>query len=763
MRSRLFLLCLLLASQFFGTLPAAAAGSVGEPIEQVLSGVFRQHNAIMLLIEPDSGRIVDANMAASRFYGYPIATLQQLSIQDINALNAEEIAHERKLAQSEKRNYFIFPHRLADDSIRTVEVYSAPVSIRPDRQLLLSIIHDVSGKYLPEDELMKYQERLQDLVEERTRQLTQQHDREKLLFIGAVAAQFALIAALVYAIRRRRQAERSLLQGQAELQDSEAYNRVLFSDSQLALVVIDPDSGRFIDCNEAAVSIYGAASRAAVLALTPAEVSTPQQADGTPSTLAAQAHIQRALKEGLDVFQWRHQRADGETWDGEVRLMKFQHHGRTLLQFSLTDITERLRSEQQLADYRDNLEGMVEARTRELASALAAADAANRAKTSFLANMSHEIRTPLNGVIGMTYLLQRDDPTPRQQERLHKIADSTQHLLGILNDILDISRIEANKVVLEETLIAPARLVDEVVSMLGEKAREKHLRLLIDMSGAPERAIGDGVRLKQALVNYLGNAIKFTERGEIRIRGRILVESEAGMLVCFEVEDSGIGIEPEALARLFAPFEQADNSTTRRFGGTGLGLAITRRLAQLMNGDAGAESTPGQGSTFWFTALLHRAPASAAPMSTAEPAPMAPTTRDKRLLLVEDEAINREVAIDMLRDLGLHIDIASDGREAVRLARQNRYDLILMDVRMPGMDGLEATRSIRRQENGRPAPILALTANTFAADREACLAAGMNAFVGKPFDPEHLLVTVRQWLADDDACAGERAGPTGRH
>ena len=754
MRGRFVLLGFLLASQLFGTLPASAAGGDGERIEQVLSGVFRQHNAIMLLIEPDSGRIIDANTAASRFYGHPIATLQQLTIQDINALNAEEIARERKLAQSESRNYFIFPHRLADGSVRTVEVYSAPVSIRPDRQLLLSIIHDVSGKYLPEAELMKYQERLQDLVEERTRQLTRQHEREKLLFTGAVIAQFALIAALVYTMRRRRQAERSLLQGQAELQDSEAYNRVLFSDSQLALVVIDPDSGSFIDCNDAAVNIYGAASRAAVLGLTPADVSAPLQADGTPSAVAAQAHIRHALSEGLDVFQWRHRRFNGETWDAEVHLMKFQHHGKTLLQFSLTDITERLRNERQLAEYRDNLESMVDARTRELANALAAADAANRAKTSFLANMSHEIRTPLNGVIGMTYLLQRDDPTPRQQERLQMIANSTRHLLGILNDVLDISRIEANKVVLEETLIDPARLVDEVVSMLGEKAREKQLRLVIDMRGAPERAIGDGMRLKQALVNYLGNAIKFTERGEIRIRCRTLLDSEAGLLVRFEVEDTGIGIAPEALTRLFSPFEQADNSTTRRFGGTGLGLAITRRLAHLMNGDSGAESTPGQGSTFWFTALLHRAPAAGDAMPTMPP-PLAPATRDKRLLLVEDEAINREVAVDMLSDLGLRIDIAGDGEEAVLLAQQNRYDLILMDVRMPGMDGLEATRCIRRQEDGWRVPILALTANTFTADREACLAAGMNAFVGKPFEPDHLLATVRQWLTADEPGVGD--------
>jgi PAS domain S-box-containing protein len=744
-RRCVFLACLLL----FG-IPPGAAQTV--PAEQLLSGPFRQHNAIMLLIDPESGRIVDANEAASRFYGHSTASLKQLSIQDINALDADEIAHERQLAQAERRNYFIFPHRLADGSIRTVEVYSAPVDIAGRRPILLSIIHDISGKSLPATELLNYQDRLEALVEERTRQLTGQHQREELILSLAVGAQFLLIAALAYVMRRRRQAERLLRQGQAELQDSEAYNRVLFSDSQLPLVVIDPANGQFIDCNAAAMHIYGAASRAAVLGLTPTDVSTPCQPDGSPSASAAGQYIERSLRDGLVVFTWRHQRFNGEIWDAEVRLMKFQHHGKTLLQFSLTDITERLAGERQLADYRDNLERMVGERTRELVDALAAADAASRAKSAFLANMSHEIRTPLNGINGMVYLLRREQPTPRQDERLQTIAHATSHLLGIINNILDLSRIEADKMLVEEIPLQPARIVAQAVAMLADKARDKGLVIEVDTADAPGEAIGDPVRLRQALVNYLGNAVKFTERGRIHVRCRRIDDDASGLLLRFEVEDSGIGIAPAALERLFSPFEQADNSTTRRFGGTGLGLVITRRLAGLMHGEAGADSTPGVGSRFWFTARLRPVPADLRPLLPGAPEPVPdrhlPVLADKHILLVEDEPINRQIVIDILGELGLGIDTAGDGAEAVRKAGERRYDLILMDVRMPGMDGMEAARQIRRGQPGPSVPIIALTADSLLQDRERCLAAGMNGFIAKPFDPELLLATVRHWLTE---------------
>ncbi|HEX6735244.1 MAG TPA: response regulator [Azonexus sp.] len=745
----------MLVGLLLGATQAVAAETV--PVEQLLSGLFGKHNAVMLLIEPDSGRIVDANDAASRFYGHPIEALQKLTIQDINALNPDEIHAERKLAQSERRNYFIFPHRLADGSVRTVEVYSAPVALSANRPLLLSIIHDVSGRRLPEAELLQYQGRLEELVGERTAQLTRQHEQQELLLLGALTVQTLLIAALVYAIRRRRLAENSLREGRSELQESEAYNRELFSDSQLALVVIDPDSLRFIDCNDAAASLYGAASREAVLGWTPAEVSTEYQPDGTPSAVLARQYIAQCLNDGLTVFTWRQRRPDGSLWDAEVRLMKFVHHRRTLLQFSLVDITERLRTERQLADYRDNLEQMVAERTHELASALEAADAANLAKSTFLANMSHEIRTPLNGIIGTVYLLRREHPTPQQERRLQVVANVAQHLLDILNDILDISRIEANKVLIDETEISPAAIVADAVAMLADKAAEKRLELRIDTAAAPARALGDPVRLKQALVNYLGNAIKFTDHGHIAVSCRTVETGDSGLLVRFAVSDTGIGIDPEALDRLFQPFEQADNSTTRRFGGTGLGLAITRRLATLMEGEAGAESTPGQGSTFWFTARLRPAAANATALPAAPlPAASSVPLTDRRLLLVEDEPINQEVAIDILRELGVSVDSANNGGEAIRLTQQQHYDLILMDVRMPGVDGLEATRRIRSQANGGHVPIVALTANNFAADRDECLAAGMDAFVAKPFDPDLLLATVRQWLTTP--APGKRPG-----
>lgn len=528
-----------------------------------------------------------------------------------------------------------------------------------------------------------------------------------------------------------------------------------------------------------------------------------------------------------------------------------------------------------------------------LIAAKEASEAANLAKSRFLANMSHEIRTPMNAIIGMTHILRRNLHAPEQQEKLGKIAGAADHLLCVINDILDISKIEAEKVVLEKTTFELDIVLERVCAIVIDKVHAKHLELVIDADPGIGMVSGDVTRLSQAILNYLGNAIKFTEQGTIILRTRLLEKAEQDLLIRIEVEDNGIGIAPEAMDRLFQSFEQADNSTTRRYGGTGLGLVITKCIAQLMGGDAGAESAIGHGSTFWMTVrltavkgetasplipqlsgkralviddtpiscliesqllrsfgmacdsvssgdeairLVQAAAAANQPyelllidlllpgidgfetLTNIRACPLTPqptawlvtasgetaildsapqagfakvlqkpvtttllheallhhflnhdsdnavgenTIRHSedilamlkaryptvRLLLVEDEPINQEIAREILMETGWEVETADNGLEAVDRLREGGFDLILMDMQMPVMDGLEATRQIRTLEYGKNLPIIAMTANAFGSDRQACFNAGMTDFLSKPFEPDMLYDIILKQLS----------------
>ncbi|EGJ11804.1 MULTISPECIES: response regulator [Rubrivivax] len=543
-------------------------------------------------------------------------------------------------------------------------------------------------------------------------------------------------------VQRRREAARA---AQA-LADSEAFNRTIVGSLGDGLFVAQ--DRRFVFVNPALPALLGYdrldfEGRGFDETLAPESLplwDERYQARLAPPTPEPERHDDVALlhRDGHRVWM-------------ELRAARFEHRGRPAVLGLLRDMTERRRIVAELERHRHHLEVLVEERTRK-------AEAANRAKSAFLANMSHEIRTPLNAITGMVHLLQRE-ASPQQQRSLSVIARAVDHLLSLVNDVLDLSKIESGKLTLETVDFALDEVLERARGLVADLAAEKHLTLSVDNRAAGARLRGDPTRLAQLLLNLLGNAVKFTDRGEIRLTCAVDASEAAAPRLLLEVSDTGIGIEAARLAQLFAPFQQADSSTTRRFGGTGLGLAICRHLVELMHGRIDVRSVPGQGSTFCIEVRLQRAQDEAE--RAAAPAPgmdLETLVRQRhagaRVLVAEDNEINQLVAEELLECAGLVVDLVGDGRQAVERAAANAYAAILMDVQMPVLDGLQATREIRARPGGEHVPVIAMTANAFGEDREACLAAGMNDHLPKPVAAERLYTQLLRWLP-----AGETARP----
>jgi PAS domain S-box-containing protein len=525
------------------------------------------------------------------------------------------------------------------------------------------------------------------------------------------------------------------MRAEEALRRSEQSWRTLIEATPIGISMVDAQY-RFAAVNDALCSMSGYA-RDELLGRGVSQVFPPEQ-----STALQAEHHRRFVQNVREPLEYTLLTKGGERRtvltsgvtvsgpEGQPRRLSFA-----------IDITARRQAEEALR--RANAD---------LAQANADLERASAAKSAFLATMSHEIRTPLNGVIGLSSLLRLTPLNPTQREYVEALQVSGETLLSLINDILDLSKIEADGLALEVGPLDVRQVVEEVVTVFAAQARAKGLALGAQVDAAVPSALeGDAGRLRQVLLNLVGNAVKFTDHGAVQVAVALLEKSADGTLLRIGVRDTGIGIAAAVQAQLFAPFMQADGSTTRRYGGTGLGLAIAKRLVQAMGGQIGVQSAPGEGSTFWLTLrlVLRETASDHGRPAASRMGPPVPGRARGRVLVAEDNPINRLVVVRLLESLGYAVEAVEDGRQAVEAAGRERYDLVLMDLHMPELDGFAATAAIRRREaagKGRHLPIVALTADALAGDVEKSLAEGMDDYLSKPLSPERLAAMLERWV-----------------
>lgn len=506
------------------------------------------------------------------------------------------------------------------------------------------------------------------------------------------------------------------------LKTTENAYRTIFNAANDALFILDPASGIIIDCNRQASAIF-ARPRETLIGTTPVQLTPPDQ----PNFGMTQAHqrIQAAMTGEAQRFEWLCGRPDNSTFWGEVNLRSVDINGRTRLLAVVRDTTERKEAEQRIIE------------------AQHAAEAANRAKNEFLANMSHEVRTPLNGIMGISQLLRTTELTREQSDYLDMLDKSSRNLLTLMNDILDISRIEAGSIRLEEAVFSLGALLHEVISIHEQNAAAKGIGLSLQRGAdLPELLVGDPLRLKQVLINLIGNAIKFTSQGGVTLSVQLEKEPHTTIRLNFVVEDSGIGMSQDTLQKIFTPFTQADSSTARIHGGSGLGLAICRRLTELMQGSIRAESSLGHGSRFIISLCFKPGrPAVVPPDGVSNLPDTLCSPAGLKILLVEDQEVNRTFVQRLLERQGCLITPAADGLMALELLERQQFDLMLLDIQMPGMGGEEVLARLRAKERkqGGHLPAIALTAHALTGDREILLQEGFDGYVGKPVQMDQLL------------------------
>ena len=559
--------------------------------------------------------------------------------------------------------------------------------------------------------------------------------RVLMLVLGLSAAGVALLVSMVVVERTQRLA--------ADMDSERTKFRTLFETNTDGIVILD-ETG-FRECNPATLDMFRMASVDDFLRHRPQDLGAPTQPDGRSARESATAAIREAIERGHAVMQWMGRRADGSLFPAEIALHAMTLDGKPHIQAIMRDVTAQKAAEAALQEGHD------------------AAVAATRLKSQFLANVSHEIRTPMNGIIGMTRLLLGTSLDDRQRDYAKAVSRSAESLLAIINDLLDFSKIEAGRLTVEQIPFHLDELLQDVVALQAPRAQAKGLSLVLDkQTEIPDWLLGDPLRVRQILLNLVDNAIKFTERGQVCISVQA-ARLPAGEGYRFTVADTGIGIPPEAQARIFEAFAQANGSTSRRYGGTGLGLAICKQLTELMQGRLSLDSQPDKGSAFHLDLPLA---ATEAPVEQSEAVPDLPRFINTRVLVAEDNPVNQKLTRLMLENLGVEVIQAEDGRAAWERVRQESLDLVLMDCHMPELDGLEATRAIRAWEDDQGLarlPIVALTANAMPGFEETCRQAGMDGYLLKPLREESLARTLSHWLPDKmiktDASASGKPPP----